>query len=105
MRRRVMTVTAGAALALTVSAGAAVAADAPSMPELRGRGLMHVFSTVDYRTRVEVKDISGQHRHVLWPLSWKVCTQYPAVGQAIGDEGVRVGVVKNGETCPKAAAG
>ncbi|RAJ91275.1 hypothetical protein K377_00038 [Streptomyces sp. PsTaAH-137] len=103
VRRRVATVTAGAALALTVSAGAAVAADGQRMPELRGRGLMHVFSTVDYRTRVDVKDVSGHKRHVLWPMSWKVCSQYPAVGRPIGDEGVRVGVVKNGEKCPRAA--
>ncbi|MYW66845.1 hypothetical protein GTY65_22655 [Streptomyces sp. SID8379] len=104
MRRRVATVTAGATLALTVSAGAAVAAAGPPMPEFRGRGLMHVFSTVDYRTRVDVTDVSGLKRHVLWPMSWKVCTQSPAAGKAIGDEGVRIGVVKHGEKCPTAVA-
>ncbi|MEV3857227.1 hypothetical protein AB0J38_23210 [Streptomyces sp. NPDC050095] len=102
--RRVATITAGALLALTVPVGAAVAADGPKMPDFRGRGLMHVFSTVDYRTRVEVSDVSGTHRHVLWPLSWKVCTQSPAVGKEIGDSTVRVGVVKNDEKCPKAPA-
>ncbi|WP_338702099.1 hypothetical protein V2W30_32550 [Streptomyces sp. Q6] len=102
--RRVATLTAGTVLALTASvgvAGAASAADGPAMPDFRGRGLMHVFSTLDYRTRVEVKDVSGRHRHVLWPMSWKVCTQSPAAGQGIGDDTVRIGVVKNGEKCPR----
>ncbi|NEB77791.1 hypothetical protein G3I40_21610 [Streptomyces sp. SID14478] len=100
--RRVATVTAGAVLAVTVSAGAAAAADGPRMPDFRGRGLMHVFSTLDYRTRVEVTDVSGAHRHVLWPLSWKVCSQSPAVGKEVGDATVHIGVVKNGEKCPAA---
>ncbi|MFJ4716675.1 hypothetical protein [Streptomyces sp. NPDC088785] len=104
-RRRAATVTAGAALALTVSAGVAGAADGARMPELRGRGLMHVFSTLDYRTRVDVTDVSGHRRHVLWPMSWKVCSQYPAAGRPVGDAGVRVGVVKNGEKCPRSATG
>ncbi|MEV5608737.1 hypothetical protein [Streptomyces sp. NPDC052225] len=106
--RRAATLTAGTVLALTASvgaAGAAAAADGPVMPDFRGRGLMHVFSTVDYRTRVEVNDVSGFHRHVLWPLSWKVCTQSPAVGREIGDATVRIGVVKNAEKCPRAGAG
>ncbi|WP_372352523.1 hypothetical protein [Streptomyces sp. KL116D] len=103
--RRVATVTAGALLALTVPVGAAVAADGPRMPDFRGRGLMHVFTTLDYRTQVQVTDVGGAHRHVLWPPSWKVCTQSPAVGREIGDTTVRIGVVKNGEKCPRAAAG
>ncbi|MGY0019734.1 hypothetical protein [Streptomyces sp. cg35] len=100
MRRRVATVAAGTVLALTASAGAAAAADGPRMPDFRGRGLMHVFSTLDYRTKVEVADVSGTHRHVLWPLSWKVCSQSPAVGREIGTGTVRIGVVKHGEKCP-----
>lgn len=104
--RRLATVTAGAATALiisTVSAGAAAAADGPRMPDFRGRGLMHVFTTLDYRTQVQVRDVGGTNRHVLWPPSWKVCSQSPATGQEVGDGPVRIGVVKTGETCPKGA--
>ncbi|MGY0490817.1 hypothetical protein [Streptomyces sp. WG-D5] len=84
-------------------AASAAAAGGQRMPEFRGRGLIRVFSGVDYRTKVEVRDIGGGHRNVLWPPSWKVCAQYPAAGQEIGDRTVRVGVVKHGEKCPPGA--
>ncbi|MFE0171045.1 hypothetical protein ACFWZ2_01910 [Streptomyces sp. NPDC059002] len=91
----------GGAAAATLMAVTTAAAAGPPMPDLRGRGLMHVFSTVDYRTRVDVHDASGFHRHVLWPPSWKVCTQSPAAGKQLDGGTVTVGVVKNGEKCPK----
>lgn len=94
-------VVVGGAAAATLMAVTTAAAAGPPMPELRGRGLMHVFSTLDYRTRVDVRDIGGAHRHVLWPLSWKVCTQSPAAGQRLDGGPVTIGVVKNGERCPK----
>ncbi|MFE0098702.1 hypothetical protein [Streptomyces sp. NPDC059009] len=101
LRRAVVVVgTVAAATAMTVTT--AVAAG-PPMPEFRGRGLMHVFNTVDYRTRVDVHDASGFHRHVLWPLSWKVCTQNPAAGTKLDGEAITIGVVKNDEKCPKGA--
>ncbi|WP_306316350.1 MULTISPECIES: hypothetical protein [unclassified Streptomyces] len=114
--RRLATVTAGALLALTASMGSATSAvaagaaggagvaDGPKMPDFRGRGLIHVFSGVDYRTKVEVRDVGGDHRNVLWPLSWKVCAQSPDEGKEIGDRTVRIGVVKNNEKCPKGAS-
>ncbi|MFJ2768799.1 hypothetical protein [Streptomyces sp. NPDC087300] len=98
--RRAGVVLGGAAAATLLTVTTAAAAG-PPMPELRGRGLMHVFSTLDYRTRVEVRDVGGSHRNVLWPLSWKVCTQSPAPGAKLDGETVTVGVVKNGERCPR----
>ncbi|WP_329125310.1 hypothetical protein [Streptomyces sp. NBC_01465] len=105
--KRAATVTAGIVLAMTASMGAASAAVAdsgPPMPDFRGRGLMHVFNSLDYRTHVEVRDVSGTHRNVLWPFSWKVCTQSPAAGTKLDDQSVRIGVVKTDEKCPKKAA-
>ncbi|MEU7576946.1 hypothetical protein AB0B50_04990 [Streptomyces sp. NPDC041068] len=94
-------VVVGGAAAATLVAVTTAAAAGPPMPDFRGRGLMHVFSAVDYRTRVDVHDASGFNRHVLWPLSWKVCTQSPAAGKQLTGQTVTIGVVKNGEKCPK----
>lgn len=76
------------------------AAAGPPMPDFRGQGLVRVFSGVDYRTRVDVNDVSGQRRNVLWPLSWKVRTQSPAPGRELNGQTVIIGVVKKAERCP-----
>ncbi|MGW7074290.1 hypothetical protein [Streptomyces sp. NPDC054866] len=76
------------------------AAAGPPMPDFRGKGLVRVFSNLDYRTRVDVNDVSGHRRHVLWPLSWKVCTQSPAPGRELNGQPVAIGVVKKAERCP-----
>ncbi|MER5883163.1 hypothetical protein ABT160_04995 [Streptomyces sp. NPDC001941] len=101
MRRRTATVTAGAVLALAAMTGTAVAVAAgPPMPDFSGKSLMTVFNQLDYRTRVEVHDDSGFDRNVLWPPSWKVCTQSPAKGAALNGQTVTIGVVKKAEKCP-----
>ncbi|WP_240660061.1 hypothetical protein [Streptomyces sp. WAC 01529] len=92
-------VIAGGALAATVMT-VTTAAAGPPMPDFRGRGLVHVFSTLDYRTRVDVHDVSGYHRTVLWPLNWKVCSQSPAAGRQLNGQAVTIGVVKKSERCP-----
>ncbi|MFI6638054.1 hypothetical protein [Streptomyces sp. NPDC050504] len=113
--RRAVTVAAGALLALSATTGAAlavpaavtgagsgvVAGPAPRpMPDFLGKGLIRVYNELDYRQKVEVKDVSAAHRKVLWPFNWKVCEQYPAAGKRLEGQTVRVGVVKKGEACP-----
>lgn len=95
-----------AAVAVT-SAGEAVAAEGASpvparpMAAFRGKGLWRVFTALAPRTRLDVHDVGGRDRRVLWPPNWWVCTQYPAEGAALdGRTTVVIGVVKRGETCP-----
>ncbi|WMX44224.1 hypothetical protein [Streptomyces roseicoloratus] len=72
------------------------------MPDLLGRGLWRVFTVLAPRTRLDVHDVGGRDRRVLWPPNWWVCTQYPAPGVQRRARGrVVVGVVKKGETCPE----
>ncbi|MFI8826262.1 hypothetical protein [Streptomyces sp. NPDC053431] len=107
--KRAAVLGAGAALALAavaVSSAEPVAEAeepgvAPPMPDLLGQGLWRVFTALDPRTRLDVHDVGGGDRRVLWPLNWRVCTQHPAPGVARGVRGwVVVGVVKKGEACP-----
>ncbi|MET9800638.1 hypothetical protein [Streptomyces sp. NPDC006368] len=113
--RRAATVTAGLVLGLTALTGTATAAttvnpptvattaSAP-VPDFTGKGLMTVFSTMDYRTRVDVHDASGYGRTVLWPSNWKICSQHPAPGTELGDRALSVEVVKKTEKCPAKSA-
>ncbi|NBE56461.1 hypothetical protein GUY60_34530 [Streptomyces sp. YC537] len=97
--------TAGAVLAataLSVTTAVAAGAAGPPMPELTGKPLMNAFRVLDYRTQVEVHDVSGDKRHVLWPGNWKVCEQKPEVGADLAGKPVTLGVVKNAEKCPAA---
>ncbi|GAA3388661.1 hypothetical protein [Streptomyces roseoviridis] len=74
---------------------------ARGMPVLLGASLWRVFTALAPRTRLDVHDVSGDDRRVLWPPNWRVCTQHPAAGAERGPRGrVVVGVVKKGETCP-----
>ncbi|MFI6938439.1 hypothetical protein ACIBI4_04120 [Streptomyces sp. NPDC050418] len=98
-RAAVLTGTVLATTALTVTTATAAG---PPMPDFRGKGLMDVFRTVDYRTRVDLHDASGYQRNVLWPLNWKVCTQTPAPGVELTGQTIDIGVVKKTETCPRA---
>ncbi|MFJ3582621.1 hypothetical protein ACIPPS_10345 [Streptomyces sp. NPDC090127] len=109
--RRAAVLGAGALLALAAvavtSAEDAVAAEgsAPApvrpMPGLLGKGLWRVFTGLAPRTRLDVHDVGGGDRRVLWPPHWRVCTQYPAEGTVLdGRTTVVVGVVKHGEDCP-----
>ncbi|MFG2868314.1 hypothetical protein [Streptomyces sp. NPDC048338] len=103
--RRALVFGAGVAVALAavaVSSAEAVEADEPpSMPDVLGRSLWRVFTTLDHRTRVDVHDVSGRDRRVLWPSRWQVCTQYPAPGIELDRRATAViGVVKKGESCP-----
>ncbi|MBT2444255.1 hypothetical protein J7E93_30015 [Streptomyces sp. ISL-36] len=103
--RRAALLGAGAVLAVAAVAatsGEAVAAtDGPPMPRFLGRGLWRVFTGLDHRTRIDVHDVSGSDRRVLWPPSWRVCTQHPAEGVDLdGRTTVMIGVVKKGEACP-----
>ncbi|MER6097676.1 hypothetical protein ABT154_17820 [Streptomyces sp. NPDC001728] len=108
MRRRAV-VGAGAVLALAaVAVSSAEEAAAPDgeagtcpMPDFLGRGLWRVFTRLDRRTRLDVHDVSGRDRRVLWPPRWQVCTQYPAAGTDLDRRTtVMIGVVRKGETCP-----
>lgn len=106
--RRATVVGAGAFLALAAVAVSSVeaaarplAAGAQPMPDFLGKGLWRVFTSLDPRTRLDVHDVGGHDRRVLWPPHWRVCTQHPAPGAERGPRGrVVVGVVKKGEVCP-----
>ncbi|MFJ7069315.1 hypothetical protein [Streptomyces sp. NPDC101115] len=111
--RRAALLGAGAVLALAAVAvssaepavgeeeGAGRAGGRQPMPDLLGRGLWRVFTVLAPRTRLDVHDVGGHDRRVLWPPNWWVCTQYPAPGADRAARGrVVVGVVKKGETCP-----
>ncbi|MFD3941913.1 hypothetical protein [Streptomyces sp. NPDC058579] len=110
--RRAAFLGAGALLALAAvavtSADDAVAADADGvpvparpMPAFLGKGLWRVFTALAPRTRLDVHDVGGRDRRVLWPPNWWVCTQYPDEGAALdGRTTVVIGVVKRGEACP-----
>ncbi|WP_327352180.1 hypothetical protein [Streptomyces sp. NBC_01304] len=100
-RGRRIGVVAGAALAMTAMTATAAMAAGPPMPDFEGKPLMNVFKTVDYRTRVDVRDASGFNRYVLWPGSWKVCEQTPKAGVELNGQTVLIGVVKKTEPCPK----
>ncbi|MET9951307.1 hypothetical protein ABZ135_07100 [Streptomyces sp. NPDC006339] len=77
----------------------------PPMPDLLGLGLWRVFTTLTPRTRLDVHDVGGDDRRVLWPPNWHVCTQHPPPGTARDPRGrVVVGVAKHGETCPPRVA-
>ncbi|APE25066.1 MULTISPECIES: hypothetical protein [Streptomyces] len=108
MRRRAV-VGAGAVLALAAvavssteeTATAGEEAGTRPMPDFLGRGLWQVFTRLDRRTRLDVHDVSGRDRRVLWPPRWQVCTQYPAAGTGLDRRTtVMIGVVRKGETCP-----
>ncbi|MEV6246625.1 hypothetical protein AB0M38_10505 [Streptomyces sp. NPDC051742] len=108
MRRRAV-VGAGAVLALAAvavtsteeSAAADDGAQTRPVPDFLGRGLWQVFIRLDRRTRLDVHDVSGRDRRVLWPPRWEVCTQYPAAGTDLDRRTtVMIGVVRKGETCP-----
>ncbi|MFE5732516.1 hypothetical protein ACFQ7A_16620 [Streptomyces sp. NPDC056528] len=111
--RRAAVVGAGALLAL--AAVAATSAEEASragtgtgddterrtVPDFLGLGLWRVFTRLDRRTRLDVHDVSGRDRRVLWPSRWQVCTQYPAAGAGLDRRTtVMIGVVRRGETCP-----
>ncbi|MFG2115128.1 hypothetical protein ACGFRB_21290 [Streptomyces sp. NPDC048718] len=117
--RRAALVCAGAALALAAVAvgsaeqaalaegdtGAPPLPDLPDLPDLRGKGLWRVFTTLDARTCLDVHDAAGSDRRVLWPLNWRVCTQYPPPGTARHSGGrLVIGVLKKGEPCPARVA-
>ncbi|MGW7414483.1 hypothetical protein [Streptomyces sp. NPDC054863] len=122
IRKRAATAAAGAVLALTVAstgvasadvAAAAPAAAAPAtaavaapadepdpLPNFVGRNLFRVYSTVSAETALDIQDLGGEHRKVLWPPNWKVCTQSPKAGTKLHGGTLRLGVVKTGEKCP-----
>ncbi|KOU38286.1 hypothetical protein ADK54_29360 [Streptomyces sp. WM6378] len=74
----------------------------PPMQAFVGKGLIHVFNELGMRTKLDVRDIGGGHRTVLWPFNWKVCAQSPAAGAPLAEHiRVSVSVVKKTERCPK----
>ncbi|MCX5394176.1 hypothetical protein ABZY68_03200 [Streptomyces sp. NPDC006482] len=93
-----------AAVAVTSSEESAVPGEEGGtrpMPDFLGGRLWRVFTGLDPRTRLDVHDVSGRDRRVLWPPNWRVCTQYPAVGTTLDRRTtVMIGVVRRGETCP-----
>lgn len=105
MRARAATVTATLLLATGAGPGTALAEGAAAprrMPAFTGKGLVQVFNKLGARTKLDVQDIGGAHRTVLWPFNWKVCAQTPAAGAPLaGHIRVGIGVVKKTERCPK----
>ncbi|MER7912480.1 hypothetical protein [Streptomyces sp. NPDC096068] len=93
-----------AAVAATSAEETSGAGDEPggrTVPDFLGLGLWRVFTRLDRRTRLDVHDVSGRDRRVLWPSRWQVCTQYPAAGTDLDRRTtVMIGVVRRGETCP-----
>ncbi|MFF8378694.1 hypothetical protein ACF07V_21495 [Streptomyces sp. NPDC015661] len=108
MRRAALVVGAAVLALAAFAASSAEEAATPDdesgtrpMPDFLGRGLWQVFTRLDRRTRLDVHDVSGRDRRVLWPPRWQVCTQYPAAGTALDRRTtVMIGVVRKGETCP-----
>ncbi|WP_328941721.1 hypothetical protein OG259_08665 [Streptomyces sp. NBC_00250] len=107
MKRRAVVgagaVLALAAVAVTSTETAASADDAGTrpVPDFLGRGLWRVFTRLDPRTRLDVHDVSGRDRRVIWPPRWQVVTQYPAAGTGLDRRTtVMIGVVRKGESCP-----
>ncbi|MET9935716.1 hypothetical protein [Streptomyces sp. NPDC006324] len=111
--RRAAVVGAGALLALaavaatsaeeTSEAGTGAGDDAGerTVPDFLGLGLWRVFTRLDRRTRLDVHDVSGRDRRVLWPSRWQVCTQYPAAGTDLDRRTtVMIGVVRRGVETP-----
>ncbi|MGA5496073.1 hypothetical protein ACPCSP_17090 [Streptomyces cinereoruber] len=113
--RRAAAVGAGALLALAAvavtsaeerpgtgtGAGAGGDTEKRTVPDFLGLGLWRVFTRLDRRTRLDVHDVSGRDRRVLWPSRWQVCTQYPEAGADLDRRTtVMIGVVRRGETCP-----
>ncbi|MGW4726550.1 hypothetical protein [Streptomyces sp. S1] len=101
----------GAVALLALAAVAATSAEETSgaggepgertVPDFLGLGLWRVFTRLDRCTRLDVHDVSGRDRRVLWPSRWQVCTQYPAAGTDLDRRTtVMIGVVRRGETCP-----
>ncbi|MFC9338791.1 hypothetical protein ACFT0G_03875 [Streptomyces sp. NPDC057020] len=106
MRRRAV-VGAGAVLALAAVAVTSTEETAGAddgtrpVPDFLGRGLWRVFTRLDRRTRLDVHDVSGRDRRVIWPPRWRVVTQYPAAGTGLDRRTtVMIGVVRKGESCP-----
>ncbi|GAA3486593.1 hypothetical protein [Streptomyces cremeus] len=117
VRKRAAMAAAGAVLTLTaVTTGAAtaapavptapapvaaVAAEEPQpLPNFVGRNRFRVYSTVSAETALKIHDLSGEHRKVLWPPNWKVCTQSPKAGTKLRGGTLELGVVKTNEKCP-----
>ncbi|MFC7979775.1 hypothetical protein ACFUT3_31640 [Streptomyces cinereoruber] len=111
--RRAAAVGAGALLALAAVAvtsaeerpetgtGTGDDTEKRTVPDFLGLGLWRVFTRLDRRTRLDVHDVSGRDRRVLWPSRWQVCTQYPEAGTDLDRRTtVMIGVVRRGETCP-----
>ncbi|MFE6712201.1 hypothetical protein [Streptomyces sp. NPDC057695] len=112
MRRRAV-VGAGAVLALAAVAVSSTEETATAddgsgtrpVPDFLGRGLWRVFTRLDPRTRLDVHDVSGRDRRVLWPPRWQVVTQYPEAGRGLDRRTtVMIGVVRKGESCPPRVA-
>ncbi|MGV9692149.1 hypothetical protein ACWDUX_23925 [Streptomyces sp. NPDC003444] len=90
-----------AATSAEETAGAGGEPGERTVPDFLGLGLWRVFTRLDRRTRLDVHDVSGRDRRVLWPSRWQVCTQYPAAGADLDRRTtVMIGVVRRGETCP-----
>ncbi|MFG2094099.1 hypothetical protein [Streptomyces sp. NPDC048612] len=76
-------------------------ADGPErMPQVAGRGLVSAYQALNYDTSVRLRDGRGAGRHVLWPGSWKVCSQAPEAGTPLEGRPATLTVVKNHEACP-----
>ncbi len=101
MRRT--TAAAVGAVALLGALAAPVQAAAPgagAMPNVTGKRLLAAERALPHGVRVTLVDARGAGRHVLWPANWKVCSQSPAPGRALGAQRPELRVVKTKEQCP-----
>jgi len=76
-------------------------ADGPErMPQVAGQGLVAAYRALNFDTSVQLRDGRGAGRHVLWPASWKVCSQSPEEGASLQGRHATLTVVKTHEACP-----
>ncbi|MGW8556782.1 hypothetical protein [Streptomyces tubercidicus] len=88
------------ALSCLVPAAPAYADGPERMPQVAGQGLVSAYRALNFDTSVQLRDGRGAGRHVLWPASWKVCSQSPEAGTPLQDRHATLTVVKTHEACP-----
>ncbi|MFE1173993.1 hypothetical protein [Streptomyces sp. NPDC058773] len=87
-------------LSCLVTAAPAEADGPERMPRVAGQGLVSAYQALNFDTSVRLRDGRGAGRHVLWPASWKVCSQTPEAGTPLQGRPATLTVVKTREQCP-----
>ncbi|WP_405585430.1 hypothetical protein [Streptomyces sp. NBC_01190] len=71
-----------------------------SMPDFLGKSLNTATEALASGTFISTRDATSKHRIIVVASDWKVCTQSPKAGTALGDQHVSFTAVKFDETCP-----